>query len=328
VITPGFFALSLLGLTGLTVKTTTPRALCPTPVAVEEQLAERLQVVGTNGHDWTLELENGHAFGPPAQDFIIVHLFDDHRTLLLDQRIEVTGADCGLRARSVALVVAEFLENSAQQAAPSPQPVAPPSLSETEPSAPAPTPKSDTAATTTPHVTGEKAAPPAGPWLSVGAAAALFDDHFGGALRLGFRPEPSLELSLLATLSGAHHESIGTGSASLQALPLRLGASSILPLGPLSMWFGADAFFSYEWAKTEGLARNRSNERAVFGLGGQFGLRAPVVGRLGAFGLAAADYVLPLAGSRFEIDGREVLPPGPARWAFVLGLEIDALGRR
>ena len=341
VITPGFFVLSLLGLQGLTVETTTPRALCPTTVAVEEQLAERLQVVGTQGHDWTLELENGHAFGPPAQDFIIVHLFDDHRTLRLEQRIDVTGAACGLRARSVALVVAEYLENSAEPGSPassSPPPSSPPPSSsplepapatkEPGPSASGPTPQSDASPPAAPPSARPEPNPTLAPWLTLGAAAALVDSRFGGALRVGFRPRPNLELALLGALSAEHREAIGSGSASAHALPLRLSLSPVIPLGRLSAWLGADAFFSYEWAKTEGLPRDRTNDRAVLGFGAQAGLRAPLFGPLRAFAVVAADYVLPLPGSRFEIDGREVLRPGPVRWAGAIGLEIDVLGRR
>ena len=39
--------------------------------------------------------------------------------------------------------------------------------------------------------------------------------------------------------------------------------------------------------------------------------------------VAAADYPLPLSGSRFEVDGETVLEPGPVRWAAALGVEYD-----
>jgi hypothetical protein len=99
-----------LALDGLVVRTTTPLALCPTVEAVELAVSERVKVVGEGDKRWELVLENVHRAEPPAADLLHVQLLDDSGAVRAEQELDVSGADCGVRAQAVAVVVADHFE--------------------------------------------------------------------------------------------------------------------------------------------------------------------------------------------------------------------------
>src|SRR5688500_14406911 len=93
---------AVLAMDGLVVRTNTPLALCPTVEAVEQALSERLRVLDNDPQRWEVVLENAHRT-EPAADVLRVQLLDEQGETQADQLLDVSGADCQVRAQTVAL---------------------------------------------------------------------------------------------------------------------------------------------------------------------------------------------------------------------------------
>jgi hypothetical protein len=302
--------LALLAMDGLVVRTTTPLALCPTVEAVEVALSERMHVLDDDHQRWEVLLENGHRT-EPAADLLRVQVLDERGEARAEQLLDVSGADCNVRAQTVALVVADYFDSRRVEAAPPPQP---------EPA---------------PHVAAPVAqdgpAPEQPPGrrdhLSLGLGVSANDSFTPGfAARLVGRPLPRFELSALL-MAPVHEEEelMGSdgGSAELWAWPLRVSAGLGWQFARLRLWLGPEALASYERGTTKGIAQSETNHRWLFGVGAQAGLRYGGPAGWAGYFVVAADYPLPVSGSRFEVDDRTVLDPGPVRWGAALGVEYD-----
>jgi hypothetical protein len=295
-----------LALEGLAIRTNTPLALCPTVEAVEQAVAERLRVVEDDSQRWELVLENAHR-KEPAADLLRVQLFDGSGEVRSDQEIDVSGADCGVRAQAVAVLVADQFEAMRLK---SPRTV----VDEERP------PPVDLGHEERPPAPTQKA-----PILSLGLGAGVSEAWSpGAALRLSVHAARLLEVSALMLAPVKTEESLSPrGRAEGWAFPLRLSAALALRGRRFDVWFGPELLAAYERATTEGIAESRTNRRAVWGVGGQLGVRLHGSGPWGAYLVLASDYALPVAGSRFEIDGQAVLEPGPLLGAAALGVDYD-----
>jgi hypothetical protein len=306
-----FFA--LLAMDGLVVRTTTPLALCPTVEAVEVALSERMHVVDEDHEHWEVVFENAHRT-EPAADLLRVQVLDEHGEARADQLLDVSGADCNVRAQTVALVVADYFESRHVEPAPQPEPA--PAPAPAPPDTPSPAPRAER------H-----------DHLSVGVGVGLSENSsLGFAARLVGRPTRFFELSALVLAPGRDSEHIGQagqrGKAELWTWPLRLSAALSLHWSRLGLWLGPEALLSYERGTTQGIAHSQTNHRGVFGVGGQVGLRYATRGSWAGYVVFAADYPLPLDSSRFEIEVegegvKTVLAPGPVRWGAALGVDYD-----
>jgi hypothetical protein len=296
-----------LALEGLAIRTNTPLALCPTVEAVEQAVAERLRVVENDGQRWELVLENAHRAEPPAADLLHVQLFDGTGALRTDQELDVSGADCNVRAQTVALLVADQFEAMRLQAPPAPLDTEkPPPIS----------------------LDREESEPPAqkpAPTLSLGVGAGVSEAWSpGAALRASIHAARLLEVSalMLAPVKSEENLAFG-GKAEAWSFPLRLSAGLAFRGRRADFWIGPELLAEYERATTRGIAEGRTNRRAIWGIGAQVGVRVHGNGPWGAYLVLASDYALPVDGSRFEIDGVEVLEPGPLLGGAALGVDYD-----
>jgi hypothetical protein len=295
-----------LALEGLAIRTNTPLALCPTVEAVEQAVAERLRVV-EDGQRWELVLENAHRAEPAAADFLHVQLFDGNGAVRTDQEIDVSGADCSVRAQAVAVLVADQFEAMRLKDPRIPVENERPPPVDLTPEESAPLPATEA------------------PLLSLGLGAGVSEAWSPGAsLRAALRAARLLEVSALMLAPVKTEESLmPRGRAEAWAFPLRLSAALAFRGRRADVWIGPELLAAYERATTEGIAQSRTNRRAVWGVGAQAGVRVHGSGPWGAYLVLASDYALPVAGSRFEIDGEAVLEPGPLLGGAALGVDYD-----
>jgi hypothetical protein len=299
-----------MALDGLVVRTTTPLALCPTVEAVELAVSERVKVVGAEDKRWELVLENVHRAEPPAADLLHVQLFDDTGAVRAEQELDVSGADCAVRAQAVAVVVADHFEampvSGSVAAVESPPAELAPPRPHDAPSEPA----------------RERDAPPV---LTLGAGAGLSTSWSpGAAVRASVHAARRFDVSLLALAPVRSEQALSpAGEAEGLAFPLRAAAALSLPGRRADVWIGPEFLAAYERGTTRSIAQERTNHRMVWGLGAQAGLRLHGSGPWGAYLVVALDFALPVAGSRFEVDGETVLEPGPLLGAAALGVDHD-----
>jgi hypothetical protein len=303
-----FFA--LLAMDGLEVRTTTPLALCPTVEAVEVALSERLHVVENDHKLWEVVLENAHRT-EPAADLLRVVVRDEQGETRVDQELDVSGADCSVRAQTVALVVADYFESRRLDAAPVPP-------------APEPTP----AQVVSPPVDAPVSAAPdqrRHDHLSLGVGVSANDAFSPGfAARLVGRPSEHFELSALMLAPARESERLAEGGrAEVLAWPLRVSPAFSLRFAHASLWLGPEALISYERGTTRDIADSQTNHRWVWGFGAQAGARFFGTSPWAGYVVLAVDYPLPVPASRFKVDGETVLEPGPVRWGAALGVEFD-----
>ncbi len=339
--------ISVLALEGLIIETTTPRALCPAVSLVEAALSERMSFV--EGHDarWRLVLENAHRTGPPPADLLRVQLKDQFGNLRLEQVLDVTGASCDVRAETVAIVIAEYFESAQLESSPkSLPPNTPPKAASAEEPLERPTeaparvpdhpktfaefPSAAPSNAERPNNAAQPESPaktplPQPPSLSLGLGLSIADWNSPGfSGRAAVHLSGSLRASLLAVALSTKQQTLASnGTADAWALPLRFAAIWTAIEGGVGWWLGPEALISYEQAKSSGIAISKSNHRFVWGLGAQAGARYPAESSWSGYLVGALDYALPLAASRFEIDGQQVLEAGPIRWTAALGIERD-----
>ena len=171
----------------------------------------------------------------------------------------------------------------------------------------------------------EPATPGRSDHLSLGLGISANDSFTPGfAARVAARPLPRFELSALVMAPVHETQKLKmAGSAELWGWPLRLSPALSWQLARWRLWVGPEALASYERGTTEGIAQSETNHRWLFGVGGQVGVRYGWPAGWAGYFVVAADYPLPLSGSRFEVDGETVLDPGAVRWAAALGVEVD-----
>lgn len=305
--------LLVLAMDGLVVTTTTPLALCPTVEAVELAVSERLRVVEGEQTRWEVVLENGTRTEPAAADLLRVKLVDEQGQVHADQLLDVSGADCNVRAQTVAVLVADFFESLRLEPMASAPPAASPSVAPEPSAAPAPAPPPPAPSRAT-----------AEPRFSVGLGVSLNDGQSpGGALKAVARIS-TLELSALVLAPGHQQETLSRGGrAEAWAAPLRLAAALGLRWRRVGLWLGPEFLASFERGITRGIGDDETNQRMVWGVGGQAGVRLFGAGPWAFFVLFAADYPLPVRGSRFQVDDTSVLDPGPLRYGAALGVDYD-----
>jgi hypothetical protein len=317
---------TLFAMQGLSVRTTTPLDLCPTVDAVEAALSERASLVSGDQEHWQLVLTSAHRTTAPAADFLRVQLLDAQEQARIDQQLDVSGADCSVRAQTVALIVADYFESLRLDPAPHPAPAAPPAQAKAK-VAPEPTPAPVAFSAKDAERADSK---PERGRLVLGLGVSTtdgFSPGFAARVAVAVRGAWDISASILAP-THTHDTPRQGGRAEGWGFPARLSAGYHLTSGRVDSWLGPEFLLSYERGTTRGIANSQTNERIVLGAGAQAGVRWRALDSLAPYLLFVLDYQLPLAGSRFLIDrpgghSEEVLAEGPVRWGAALGIDYD-----
>jgi hypothetical protein len=321
---------TLFAMQGLSVRTTTPLDLCPTVDAVEAALSERANLVSSDQEHWQLVLTSAHRTTAPAADFLRVQLLDAQEQARIDQQLDVSGADCGVRAQTVALIVADYFESLRLDPVSHPEPatqLGAPGADAKAKASPEPPPAPVAFSAKDAERTNSK---PERGRLVLGLGVSTTDGFSPGfAARVAVAVRSAWDISVLMLAPVHTHDTLKmSGHAEGWGFPVRLSAGYHLASGRLDSWLGPEALFSYERGTVSGIANSQTNERLVVGAGAQAGIRWRALDSLAPYLLVAVDYQLPLAGSRFTVDhpnGRseDVLAEGPVRWGAALGIDYD-----
>ncbi len=314
---PSLQVLALLS--GLTVETGSPDALCPDVASAEAAIRARVGELESNAASWRVRYTMVHAPDRTSGDFVRLQIYDSEGVLQLSRDLPLAAEACATMAQAMALVVERFFRAMVGERPPKPEVEV--EMSTTTSAAPL---------SATPPVERDRGAQQREPWTSARKKAFILGAR-GGLVGPSFRPSAgpffvfqaagplSLATSLDFVLVPWTTELDRGGQAHLQAGFLRVLPAWDLAFAGARLALGPTLGVSVERAWSTGLATSADQYRTTAAAGGAMSLR-----------IAAGDAsVLDLSllveapfrpfGGEFMIDDGEVLEPPPVRTAMFVG---------
>jgi hypothetical protein len=308
--------LSVLGLlSGLTVETGSPDALCPDVASAEAAIGARVGELEGSAGGWRVRYTLVHAPDSTQGDVVRLQVFDSAAELRLSRDLPLTAESCDTVAQAMALVVGRFFRSMVGERAPEPE-------VELRPESPAPS-----AASAPPPARDQGVHEPAGPKhppafflaAQAGALGPPLLPTFGSLFVVRARAPLSLATSLGFVLVPRTEELVGGGRAHLQAGLLRLTPAWDMALAGGRVSLGPTLSMDAERAWTTALPVSTEQYRATSALGGALSFRI-AVSRASALDVSAlVEAPFRPFGGEFTVDGVEVLSLPKVRGALAVG---------
>jgi len=302
---------------GFTLETGSPDALCPELQATREIVARRLGSLVVEGRrGWLARYTIGHAPAGNPRDFVRLELFNPEGEVELRRDLPIEGDSCRTIAEVIALVLDRYfrgLTDGASDEGPQASPEA------EQPSSPA-------SVSGNPRATGEREPARAprlagrGPRLSAEYAAALAQPYLGLRVSAGLGPRLEAALALRWGLTSLEESEPGGAHVEARTATSRLSLAWRLALPPVLLHFGPVVSLALQRATTRGLQYQSNRTRALWTVGVEAGLVAPIGRKFFIEGSTSLDFQPSGAGGQFLIGNQEVLPPQTLTLGWALGL--------
>jgi len=305
---PCFPLLALVS--GLTVETGSPDALCPDVASAEEAIHARLGELEAEGANWRVLYTIGHTPDASSGDFVRLMLFDPTGVKRLTRDLPLAGESCTTMAQVIALVVDRFFRTMVAE-------------------------REDEAA----KATRLPAAPPEKTKDLGISAERLEQGETGQAFAIsvqtgivGLPPLPTLGLAFVRQWTSFSLASALTwvvlpvtvdleqgGQAHSRSGHFRLLPSWDVSFGEARLALGPTLAASAEWGSTTGLAKSTVGFRGMLAVGGAAAFRIALAERSMFEVSAVMEAPFRPFGGQFMIDGQEVLAPPAVRGLVSLG---------
>jgi hypothetical protein len=304
-------------LSGLSVETGSPDALCPDVASARAKIGSRVGELEGPASAWRVRYTIVHAPDSTAGDFVRLQIFDSADELRLSRDLPLTAESCDTMAQAMALVVERFFRALVGERA-----------SEPEADPAQPVTASASASASPPTVdqgvrergAADSRRPPA--FLLAVQAGVLgppLRPTFGSLFVVRAGVPLSLATSLGFVLVPWTEDLERGGKAHLQAGLLRLTPGWDFALAGARVSVGPTLSLAAERAWTTGVPSSTSQYRATAAAGGALSFRF-AVGGASAFDISAlVEAPFRPFGGDFTIDGQEVLEPPQVRTALALG---------
>jgi hypothetical protein len=310
--------LPVLGLlSGLTVETGSPDALCPDVASAEAAIGARVGELESSAGGWRVRYTLVHAPDSTQGDVVRLQVFDSAAELRLSRDLPLTSESCDTVAQAMALVVGRFFRSMVGERAPEPK-------VELRPASPAPITASGPSpardqGVRAPEPTAPKQPPAFFLAAQAGALGPPLLPTFGSLFVVRARAPLSLATSLGFVLVPRTEELDGGGRAHLQAGLLRLTPAWDVALAGGRVSLGPTLSMDAERAWTTALPVSTEQYRATVATGGALSFRI-AVSRASALDISAlVEAPFRPFGGEFTVDGVEVLRPPPVRGALAVG---------
>jgi hypothetical protein len=325
----------ILGLlSGLTVETGSPDALCPDVASAEAAIAARVGKLEGPSRPYRVHYTLVHAPDSTAGDYVRLQIFDGASELRLSRDLPLTAETCDTMAQAMALVVGRFFRAMVGERVNDPAPApAPDSASDAASASDSvPAPDTDTAsvspsASTPMRDDGGHAPPDSGATRTPAFLLAAQAGVLGPALRPTFgslfvirsRSALSLATSVGVVLVPWTETLERGGEAHVQSGIVRLSPAWDFALAGSRVALGPTLSLDAERAWTTGPLVSTTQYRATSAAGAALSFRI-AVGRASALDLSALlEAPFRPFGGEFTVDGEEVLDPPPLRGALAVG---------
>ncbi|HEY3498739.1 MAG TPA: hypothetical protein VGK73_28805 [Polyangiaceae bacterium] len=307
-------------LSGLTVETGSPDALCPDLASAEAKIGSRVGALEGPRSAWRVRYTIVHAPDSTTGDFVRLQIFDSADELRLSRDLPLTAESCDTMAQAMAVVVERFFRALVGERASEPEvePAQPVASQPVTSSASAAPPALDQGVRE--RATAGPRRPPA--FLLAAQAGVLgppLRPTFGSLFVVRAEVPLSLATSLGFVLVPWTEELERGGKAHLQAGLLRLTPGWDFELAGARVSVGPTLSIAAERAWTTNMPSSTSQYRATSAAGGALAFRI-AIGRASALDISALiEAPFRPFGGEFTIDGEEVLEPPRVRSALALG---------
>lgn len=312
----------ILGLlSGLTVETGSPDALCPDIASAEAAIRARVGKLEGSATAWRVRYTMVHAPDRTTGDLVRLEVLDASDEIRLSRDLPLSVESCDTLAQAMALVVERFFRAMVGERAPEPEFEPAPERSDlpvVTAMASAPPARDDGAREPAPS--GPKRPPAFLLAAQAGVLGPPLRPTFGSLFVVRAKSAPlSLAASVGFVLVPSTEELERGGEAHLQSGLVRLMPAWDLAFGHARVALGPALSLEAERAWTTGLPESTPRYRALSAAGGALSFRI-AVGRATALDVSAVvEAPFRPFGGRFTIDGEEALEPPAVRGALALG---------